>query len=98
MLQADHQPHTYVYSLCRIWGPSSKEQPSVGEEPQQKEKEHDGEKEEEEEEVLEWMEQLEEVSSCSQQKVGEVCAPVNCKFTSVKQECSHQNRDQFTSV
>lgn len=50
--------------------------------------------EEEEEEELKQLEQLEEVSSCSQQRVGEVCAPVNCKFTTEKQACSTQNRTE----
>ena len=54
---------------------------------------------EEEEEELEQVERLEAVSSCSQQRVGEVCAPVNCKFTTEKQECStQQNRQQFNKI
>jgi hypothetical protein len=50
---------------------------------------------EEEGEVVEEREELEEVRSCSQERVGEVCAPVNCKFTAQKQECAAQNRQQI---
>jgi hypothetical protein len=59
----------------------------------------EGEGEEEEEgEVVAEREELEEVRSCSQERVGEVCAPVNCKFTAQKQECAAQNRELIKHV
>jgi hypothetical protein len=58
----------------------------------------EGEGEGEEGEVVEEREELEEVRSCSQERVGEVCAPVNCKFTAQKQECAAQNREHIKHV
>jgi len=43
-------------------------------------------------------ESLESVQSCSEQKVGEICAPVNCRFNVGEEECTTKNETEILTL
>jgi hypothetical protein len=41
---------------------------------------------------------LENVNSCSESRIGDICAPANCRFTSTAEECMHNNQTEIVKL